>query len=126
LIRVPIINETIPHDIYVKFKAAKVLLKPAPKGTGIKVGGPARLILELAGVPNVVGKLLGTTNKISNVHALILALSSFKSVVGRKFEKRKEEKVKKLVETKLDEEIVEAIKVKSETDNIIVSTADEK
>lgn len=78
LIKVPIVNETIPHKIKVKFSAAKVLLKPAPKGTGIKAGGAVRIILELAGVPNAVGKILGTPNKVNNVKATIKALQSFK------------------------------------------------
>ncbi|KKR08542.1 MAG: 30S ribosomal protein S5 [Parcubacteria group bacterium GW2011_GWC2_39_14] len=79
LIQIPIINETIPHQIVFKKGAALILLKPAPKGTGIKAGGAMRIVLELAGVPNVVGKILGTNNKVSNVKALIEALTSFKT-----------------------------------------------
>jgi len=80
LITVPTVFDTIPHRILVKFKAAKVMLKPAPKGTGIKAGGAVRMVLELSGVPNVVGKIMGSNNKINNVKALIEALSSFKPV----------------------------------------------
>lgn len=74
LITVPLVNETIQHEVYAKFGAAKVLLKPAPQGTGVKAGGAARAVLELAGIPNVVGKLLGGKNKINNVKATIEAL----------------------------------------------------
>ncbi len=78
LVRVPIINETIPHEIRIKEKAAKLMLKPAPKGTGIKAGGAVRVVLEMAGVPNIVAKIMGTNNKVSNVKALLTAFQSFK------------------------------------------------
>jgi small subunit ribosomal protein S5 len=78
LVKVPQKNETIPHEIREKFGAAIVLLKPAPKGTGIKAGGAMRSVLELAGVPNVVGKILGSKNKINNSRATINALSKLK------------------------------------------------
>lgn len=74
LITVPLHNETIPHEIREKFGAAVVLLKPAPKGTGVKAGGAMRSVLELAGVPNVVGKILGSKNKINNSRATLNAL----------------------------------------------------
>lgn len=78
MITVPIVNETIPHEIRYKLGAARIMLKPAPVGTGIKAGGPVRVVLELAGVPNVVGKIMGTNNKINNVKALLVAVSMFK------------------------------------------------
>ncbi|MEK7624782.1 MAG: 30S ribosomal protein S5 [Patescibacteria group bacterium] len=79
MIKVPIVNETIPHAVISKYKAAMVLLKPAPKGSGIIAGGAARVVLELAGVPNVSSKILGKTkNKIAIVKATFDALQSFK------------------------------------------------
>jgi small subunit ribosomal protein S5 len=78
MITVPLVNETIPHEVYSKYAAAKVLLKPAPKGTGLKSGGPTRMVLELAGVPNAVSKLLGAKNKINSAKATFLALSALK------------------------------------------------
>lgn len=79
MITIPIINETIPHPISFKFKAATVFLKPAPKGSGIIAGGPVRTLLELAGVPNVSAKIMGKTkNKISIVKAVYEAMQSFK------------------------------------------------
>jgi len=80
IIFVPIMNDTIPHFIESKFKAAKILLKPAPNGSGIIAGGSVRVILELAGVPNVSSKILGKTkNKISIAKATLKALQSFKN-----------------------------------------------
>lgn len=82
LITVPLINETIPHQIQVKFGSAKILLKPAKKGTGVKAGGAVRILCELAGIANVISKILGSNNKINNVKATMIALSSFK--LGKK------------------------------------------
>lgn len=77
--KVNLVNNTIPHKIVKKFKAARVLLKPAVEGTGIIAGGAVRTILELAGIPNIYGKILGrTNNKINNVAAAALALKSLK------------------------------------------------
>lgn len=73
--RVPIKNDTIPHVALAKFNASIVLIKPAPKGTGVKAGGALRVIFELAGVPNVVGKILGSKNKFNNIKAAIKAVS---------------------------------------------------
>lgn len=84
LFAVLIENETIPHRVDAKFGAAKILLKPAPKGSGIIAGGAMRLALEMAGVPNVVGKMLGSKNKINNVKATLMALEQLRPRVFRK------------------------------------------
>jgi small subunit ribosomal protein S5 len=78
MITVPLINDTIPHVVRAKFGASVVLLKPAPQGSGIKAGGAVRVIMELGGVPNVVGKILNGKNKINALKATMLALGSFK------------------------------------------------
>ena len=75
LINVPIRNKTIPHEVRVKFKAARILLKPAPEGTGLKVGSVTRVILDLAGVENASGKIIGSRNQIVNTYAIMKALS---------------------------------------------------
>lgn len=80
VLTIPLVNETLPHQVEYKFAAAKVLLKPAPKGTGLKAGGPTRMILELAGVPNAVSKLLGSNNKINNAKATFAALKKLGSL----------------------------------------------
>jgi small subunit ribosomal protein S5 len=102
LVNVPIINETIPHRIDVKFGAAKIMLKPAPKGTGIIAGGAVRTVLDLAGVSNVVAKILGTNNKINNVKATIKALKTLKRIEP-KLEKKEVKEVKEEVADKKDE-----------------------
>src|SRR3989344_8033979 len=61
MIKVIFVKDTIPHQVEVKFKAAKLMLKPAVAGTGIIAGGAARSVLEMAGMPNVYGKILSCT-----------------------------------------------------------------
>jgi small subunit ribosomal protein S5 len=78
LIEVPIYNGTIPHSIQVKFKAAKVLIKPASEGTGIIAGGAVRKMLDLAGVKNVLSKSLGSNNKLNTTKAAYKALASLR------------------------------------------------
>lgn len=86
LIKVNMASGTIPHEVYVKYGSAKVLLKPAPLGTGIISGGAARLVLELAGIENIVSKILGTNNKVNNVRATIKALELLKKKKSKKEE----------------------------------------
>lgn len=78
LISLPLYKNTIPHEIKMKYKAAKILLKPAPEGTGIKAGSVVRAILDLAGVQNVSGKIFGSSNQIVNSYATIEALKRLK------------------------------------------------
>lgn len=79
MINVPIIKSTVPHRVEAKYGAGKVMVKPAPIGSGIIAGSSVRVALELAGVPNVSTKILGrTNNKITNLKALFKALSLFK------------------------------------------------
>ncbi len=74
LITVPIKNGTIESDIYLKLGAAKVLLKPAPEGSGVIAGGAVRVVVEAAGIRNISSKVLGTKNQASNVYATLEAL----------------------------------------------------
>lgn len=78
LFKVPMNKFTIPHEIFVKKGAAKVLLKPAPPGTGVIAGGSVRVVVEAAGIKNIVSKAMGTRNKASNVYATIEALKQLK------------------------------------------------
>lgn len=77
LITVPITKGTIPHDIYIKRGAAKIILKPAPEGTGVIAGGAVRSVVEAAGIRNISSKVLGTKNPASNIYATLEALNSF-------------------------------------------------
>ena len=80
LIKVPIVdNRTLPHDTTGKCGRAKVLLKSAKPGTGVIAGGTARIILELAGVKDVVSKSLGSNTKINVAKATIDALNSLRT-----------------------------------------------
>ena len=72
-------NESIPHDFIGKFGGASVLLKRAPQGTGIIAGGPARDVLEIAGIKNIRTKSLGSNNKQNVVLATMEALKQLKS-----------------------------------------------
>lgn len=76
LVIVPLVKGTIPHDIYIKRGAAKVLLKPAPEGSGIIAGGAVRAVVEAAGIRNISSKVLGTKNQASNVYATLEALKN--------------------------------------------------
>lgn len=78
MIKVPLFKKTLPHQIKIKYKAAKILLKPAPEGTGLKVGSVARLILDLAGVENASGKIIGSRNQIVNAYGVIKALTKLR------------------------------------------------
>lgn len=79
LYKVPLKGTTIPHEVYVKRGAAKILLKPAPLGKGIIAGGPVRSVVEVVGIKDIVAKILGTKNQTSNVYATIKALKMLRS-----------------------------------------------
>lgn len=82
LIKVPIVNSTIPHEVFIKLGAAKVLLKPAPRGSGIIAGGAVRSVIEASGIENIVSKVLGTENQASNVYATLEALKKLRVKEG--------------------------------------------
>ena len=84
LLRVPLIEGTLPHEIIGHFGAAKVLLRPASSGTGVIAGGPVRAVLESAGVKDVLTKTLGTNNPNNVVRATMTALEELRDPVERK------------------------------------------
>lgn len=83
-VRVPVVNGTIPFQTQVKFKAATVLLKPAPKGTGIIAGGAVRTVVEAAGITDIVSKILGSNNKTTNAKATFMALKEIE-ILDKKY-----------------------------------------
>ena len=76
--KIPIVGGTIPYAVKQKYKAALVFLKPAKPGSGITAGGPVRAVLTLVGIKNISSKMLGASNKVSNVRATFEALKSLK------------------------------------------------
>ena len=97
IITVPMVENTIPHRIKIKFKSAKLLLMPACPGTGIIAGGPLRKIFGLAGIKDIQGKCLGNNNRVTNSLATIMALASLKEIpwlVKKEPEKKPEKKEK--------------------------------
>ncbi|MFH0769890.1 MAG: 30S ribosomal protein S5 [Candidatus Peregrinibacteria bacterium] len=88
MIRVPIPEGTIPHEVNLKFKAARIRLLPAREGTGIIAGGAIRVILEHAGVRNVLSKRFGSSNKLVNAQATMLALQQLRGTPPPEEEKK--------------------------------------
>lgn len=95
MIKIPLVNGTIPHEVNCKLKAAKIRLLPATPGTGIIAGGSLRPVLDLAGVKNVLSKRFGTRNALVNAQAAMLALGllRFTAPPYASLRKTKEEKM---------------------------------
>ena len=80
LISVPMVNGTIPHEILAQHGASQVLMKPASAGTGVVAGGAVRVILEQAGVHDVLAKSIGSNNPVNNAWATLEALKALRTV----------------------------------------------
>ncbi len=82
MIRISLVNGTISHSVELKHKAARILMMPAKPGTGIIAGGALRVILDQAGVKNVLSKRFGTRNKLVNAQAAMMALEKLRVVAA--------------------------------------------
>jgi len=111
MISVPLDGTTIPFSIDIKKGAGKVLLKPAPRGSGVIAGGPVRSVVEAAGIRDISSKIHGSQNKASSVHATFAALKEISRLVELKaialksiaqVEAETEEKFKKEMEQKVE------------------------
>jgi len=78
LIRIPLVEGTLPHEVIGIFGAGRVLMKPASSGTGVIAGGPVRAVMESAGVSDILTKTLGTNNPRNVVHAVMVGLSQLR------------------------------------------------
>ena len=79
LITVPIVNNTIPHEVVGKYSATSILMLPSKEGTGIIAGGAARSVLELTGIKNITAKKHGSNNKINVVRATFEGLKALRT-----------------------------------------------
>ena len=118
MVKITLKGTTIPHEIMVKFSGAQVFLKPASKGTGVIAGGAVRAVVEVAGIHDILSKMIGSSSKINNVYATFEALRQLKEVTRnqepgtRKAEKKEAVKpvtIENEVEEKADEVVKEEI-----------------
>jgi len=93
MIAIPVVNDTIPHQVKMKYKSSVVFLIPARPGTGVIAGGAIRSVLDLVGVKNVLSKMLGSSNKLNNVLATYNALNSLRTREQIQADKKVTEKV---------------------------------
>ena len=80
IVKVPVINTTIPHEVTGVYGAGRVFLKPAPDGTGVIAGGPVRAVIEMAGIQNILSKSLGSSTPINIVRATMAGLTSLRTI----------------------------------------------
>lgn len=114
VLRVPLINDTIPHDIQYKFKAAKIKMMPAGPGTGLIVGGAMRKVVDLAGIKNLLAKSIGTSNKLAAARATYNALALLKENPFIKKVEKKEDVVVVKEEQELGESTPKSKVVKAQ------------
>lgn len=95
MIKVPLVEGTLPHEVDTKHKAARIRLLPAREGTGIIAGGALRVVLEHVGVKNVLSKRYGTNNKLVNAQAVMIALASLRGEYKPTAEEQAKEDAKK-------------------------------
>lgn len=98
LIPIESMGDTIPHEVLMKYRAAKILIKPAGPGTGVTASGPIRAVMEVAGIKNVLTKQLGSNNPVTNAYCAFEALKALRK--ERIIRKRKERALSANIEEK--------------------------
>jgi small subunit ribosomal protein S5 len=121
MIQIPIDGTTVPFRVSVKKGAAQLILKPAPKGTGVIAGGPVRAVVEAAGIRDISSKILGTGNKASNAYATFEALKQIADLV-----KIKGIKLRSLAEVQAEEKKKEAELQEKAKKKPVVKKSDKK
>lgn len=114
MITVPLDGTTIPFSVVVKLGAGKVMLKPAPKGSGVIAGGPVRAVVEAAGIRDISTKILGSSNQSVSVYATFEALIKIQKLVSIKGIKLKSIAEIEREEAKVLRELSEKAAAKSE------------
>ena len=94
MVTVPMIVNTIPHEVIGKLGASEVLLRPAPSGRGVIAGGSVRVVLELAGIRDIVAKSIGSSSAINSAKATIDALRSLTTLEAEKINRGKDIEVR--------------------------------
>lgn len=120
MITVPVINGTIPYELNTELGSSKIFMKPASQGTSVVAGGVIRVIAELAGIHDLLSKVIGSPNKVNNVKVTFKALSSFDPEIVEKAKKRAEAKEKLIAakEIKVEKKDIKDIK----TDEVITNS----
>lgn len=90
IVKMPLEGNTIPHDVHTKYGAAKIMLKPAPEGHGVIAGSTVRAVMEVAGVNDIVTKLIGSTNPHNVIKAVFKAFEEIKTPEEFAFERGKD------------------------------------
>jgi len=132
IVRVPIVNGTIPHPVKTKFKAARVLLLPAKPGTGIIAGSAVRMVLDNSGLRDIVGKSLGSSNRLNIAKATIKAVKMLGLISGQKLDdlkvqkERKEEKKGAKPLARFSKEVVKEAETKSKDKKDVKDSEDIK
>lgn len=83
MVTITLTGQTIPHEVTVRFAGAHVMLKPASEGTGVIAGGAVRNVVEAVGIRDLLSKSLGSSNKVNNAYATVLALTQLKAMPNR-------------------------------------------
>lgn len=114
LISVPMNGTTIPHEVTVRFCGAEVMLKPASEGTGVIAGGAVRNVVEAAGIHDLLTKSFGSTNKVNNAYATIMALNSLQTGDPYRAKKTASAKAKSVLKDVAEEGAAKLDEVKEE------------